>query len=216
VADPTPADLAAEVKRLATKVQSDQRADDVYALWEIVDALAAATREPPAPPEGKMGQAVATCAGGVAEGWKLVPIEPDDGMNYAGAVAMDGMKYDAEKCYRAMLAAAPVAPEGDSMVPAAQPYGWVIDGELVTEGNAYPADLERFKRLGTPVYLAQPAEPKERKPLTDKERIEIFNAVALSHGGPGSSTMLAPFATDLMLAVERAHGIQEQPKENTT
>jgi hypothetical protein len=159
----------------------------------------------------------------VPEGWKLTHIqEREAGLVDIGHRDEDGVFYDvvtvdtanyfqpeaAMPIARAIVAAlaAPVASERDSMVPSpsAQPYGWVIDGELVTEGNAYPADLERFKRLGTPVYLAQPAELKERKPLTDMEALSLVKSPPRTWGG-----VLA-----LTRAIERAHGIQEQPKES--
>jgi hypothetical protein len=225
---PTPADLAAlaeEAKRALVHYGHTWMRKDREATEAAIDALlAAATREPPAPPEGKLEQAVATQRQPIVpEGWKLTHIqEREAGLVDIGHRDEDGVFYDvvtvdtanyfqpeaAMPIARAIVAAlaAPVASERDSMVPSpsAQPYGWVIDGELVTEGNAYPADLERFKRLGTPVYLAQPAELKERKPLTDMEALSLVKSPPRTWGG-----VLA-----LTRAIERAHGIQEQPKES--
>lgn len=46
--------------------------------------------------------------------WKLVPVEPTNGMVFEGAQREGAMHYDlAAAVYRAMLAAAPAAPAGD-------------------------------------------------------------------------------------------------------
>jgi len=149
---PTPADLAAEAKRLATELAEARSALDSltratapnafplldaamrkFAATKIklntaIDALAA-TREP----EGKMDQAVAPCASGVAPVLRmadgtplseyLANAEPED-------TDMDDWTRGYEECKRRLhriigpqLAATSVASDRDSMVPSpsAQP-----------------------------------------------------------------------------------------------
>lgn len=59
---------------------------------------------------GKAAAAPLPAAQAVPEGWKLVPVEPDENMIYEGGIGRRDQMVDAPAVYRAMLAAAPAAP----------------------------------------------------------------------------------------------------------
>jgi hypothetical protein len=74
-----------------------------------------------------------------------------------------------------------------------------------------------------PSPSAQPAEPKERKPLTDDELGRLINREVYGFGSDpfvwcgkthDGAQMIARLYPIVARAVERAHGIQEQPKES--
>jgi hypothetical protein len=91
--------LAAEVKRLAAHVLAVGRAsfETVPAITELHAAI----------------DALRDHQGEVAEGWKLVPVEPPPAMTWAATVTADREwcyhvgRDDARKLWSAMLAAAP-------------------------------------------------------------------------------------------------------------
>lgn len=76
----------------------------------------------------------ATNKAAVPDGWKLVPIESFSAMDDAGLLALpDNCTYaDAERCYIAMLAAAPEA----TAQPAAAPLGgWISVNDRLPPSN---------------------------------------------------------------------------------
>jgi hypothetical protein len=191
---PTPADLAARLRNGDWNLRAPQEMADMIADW--LDQLAAATREPPAP---------------------AVPEEPDEHIAILGSLKE-----------RALLKIVAV-PQGQSLDfdpgPGAtrkwlHPHlgrEWHLiefiprrELEAVawwTAGRAVAA---------APEASAQPATPKERKPLTEKQVNALIHA---KHFDPtyelreSDEVCLRWYRLGLRDG-EAAHGIGEQPKGN--
>jgi len=253
---PTPADLAAEAKRLAKRLAEQlsdtqaftEKTDDSWlpvltAACDAIDALlAAATREP----EGKMDQAVTAPADESSipepapypEGWT------DERIDHIADLTIKGMKdgmqgfcreWGWRQFARALLRSVtmPGRTENEKLTDKLRQANCLhlnLVLELHRLANGEPSichfeEVEAVRRLLddaqdrdslVPSPSAQPAEPKERKPLTDAQ---VEALIAATHFDPSykrhasDETCLRWYYLGLRDG-ERAHGIQEQPKES--
>lgn len=106
---------------------------DEQRLWDRIDAAIAAL--------SAAQDAPAQAAQAVPQGWVMVPKEPTPGMLQIGRHAAP---YRAVDVYRAMLAAAPAAPQ-----PAAQ-QGWDIDAAVEKAWGRFQAAMDKDEPLPPP------------------------------------------------------------------
>lgn len=105
--------------------------DDLSTLERSLAAMRGYTAEALVPvPQALLARVIeaalakAAPGSGVAEGWQIVPVEPTPEMNGAGDLAIshqdmeiclrDGRGIPIAACYRAMLAASPAPPQGET------------------------------------------------------------------------------------------------------
>lgn len=126
----------------------DQYAGVVEALQLVKDARAALS----VPAEAVVGE---------TEGWKLVPIEPTAKMHKAAWDSCDnGMKPGADwkpfnaQLWRAMLDAAPSAPEGES--PQEKFSRWLNDGPKLAKAAGVYVGISVKPLPGPPALGAKP------------------------------------------------------------
>lgn len=139
----------------------------------------------------------------VAQGWKLVPVEPTDAMVVQGlsASGRDVMESDVEDIYRAMLSASPEAPAAAHDDAALQALGWQriscpvcgADGARAAPAAAQVAQplIERNARRWRFALIESPewsyavcrwdGRDNEWLPITREEDIRAMDAFMAAH-----------------------------------
>ena len=157
--------------------------EDIEAAGELMLEAARVLAEQPAGPDAEPA---------IPPGYKLVPVEPTPAM----LVAINWPNDPAG--YRAMLAAAPEAPQPAAAV-SVKPVAWVDitdEGQIVSSPRMY-SDGSREER---PLYTApQPAKPPPLAIWQIAAAVEQCKA-----------DVEGEFLVEFARAIERAHGIGEQ------
>jgi hypothetical protein len=141
--------------------------------------------------------------------WKLVPVESTGAMDSAGqdallAGGLNAERHDAEACYLAMLAAAPVAPSSTDSAQAAveevrtdaardvlaerrrqvEAEGWTLEGDDQYDGGELSLAAACYALAGDPPYASVPADwPWDYgwwKPVDDRRNLVKAAALILA------------------------------------
>lgn len=155
----------------------------------------------------------------VPAGWQLVPVEPSIAMEYAGCKAASRLMglSEANRVYRAMLAAAPAAPAA----PAAQePVAWQVRNGVVTHGfyrskkeaDEVSFDMQKSHCLSgslaafnvRPLYTAPPAAEHPDTVTVPREALEDLRSAITGYvAGSRRSRLEALTRSKELRAAER-------------